>query len=263
MPFTAENKPLFLNFTPDHTALLLTPKMYNVYYLIFRIIFGAELVYTVPETGDTESGDRSMTFAINIGTSGANEAVELRNTLLAVIQPSEAADKPSHVRSMLAEHNAEALWQHFALRVPDLFAFHNYAVKRGVNFITPILEGEKKDLFQVFSGELFSPSSQRSALFFEFIQRELTLEMRKRLAEHNRETFFRDKTFLGLYDEKEAEYQSDNVTPFIDHKLFEKLYDMVGHLQLWDITEEMVDVAEQCMLDYTKTKKAFSHKRFQ
>jgi len=50
----------------------------------------------------------------------------------------------------------------------------------------------------------------------------------KNLSEQNRESWFNDKTFLGLYGEKEQEYRSGKVRPFIDFELFDQLYKEIG-----------------------------------
>jgi hypothetical protein len=67
------------------------------------------------------------------------------------------------------------------------------------------------------------------------------------MAERNRESWFNDKTFLGLYGEKEREYQSGNVTPFIDEELFHQLAAVVGAKKMWEITEEDVRRCEEAM----------------
>ena len=61
-------------------------------------------------------------------------------------------------------------------------------------------------------------------MFFEFLQRNPSKELLQKLADRNRESWFNDKTFLGLYGEKEAEYQSGKVKPFIDFELFRKAF---------------------------------------
>ena len=75
-----------------------------------------------------------------------------------------------------------------------------------------------------------------------------------RLAEE--EAWFRDKTFLGLYNEKEREYQSGKVTPFLDMELMQKLSDQLGAKNLWEITENDIEMAEGTMLAYAKQKHA-------
>lgn len=242
----------FLNFTVDHMTLLLEPRMYNVAYALFRIVFGCrkeDVLYEKRKRWDKD--EASMTFAVAIGEDRSTEP-HLRRSIVAVVQPSEPENQPSHVRDMLRHHNAAAHWQHIALRVPDLPAFHNYALERGVNFITPILKDKDEDLIQVFSGEWFFPGAKPSGMFFEFVQRNPTPALLEKIRKMERETWFRDRTFLGLYQEKENEYQSGKVTPFIDFDLFEELHRLLGAKPVWEINEEDLAQAEKLMLAHAK-----------
>ncbi len=250
-------RPEFLNFKVDHMTLLVQPRLYNVSYLIFRNIFGCtpdHVLYEKRKEWEPGQGEKSLTFAMQVG-AGREEKAELANTMIAVVQPSEPKAQPSHVREMLDGHRAAAHWQHIALRTPDLLAFHRHAVERGVNFITPILHDDSDDVIQVFSGEWFFPGSPASGMFFEYLQRNPSEGLLKKLAEKNRESWFNDKTFLGLYGEKEQEYQRDQVTPFLDPELFEQLFTIVKDKNMWEITEDDVRNAEEKMLAYAKTRK--------
>ena len=55
-----------------------------------------------------------------------------------------------------------------------------------------------------------------------------------------------------ISDEKEREYQSEEVTPFIDFELFDQLKSQVAKKKLWEITEEDIKRAENTMLEYAK-----------
>lgn len=245
-------RPAFLNFKVDHMTLLVQPDLYNVSYLIFRTIFGCEpehVVYEKRKEWVAGEGDQSLTFAMQVG-EGVDLAPELQTTMIAVVQPSEPANQPSHVREMLDGHRAAAHWQHIALRTPDLLAFHAHATARGVNFITPILRDESEDVIQVFSGEWYFPGSPASGMFFEFLQRNPSEELLQKMADRNRESWFNDKTFLGLYGEKEQEYQSGRVTPFLDEELFDQLRAIVAKKKMWEISEADIERAEQTMLEY-------------
>ena len=247
----------FLNFQVDHMTLLLRRELYPVAYLIFRNVFGTGkdgILYEKRRPADAAQKETSMTFAVNIG-SGTVGGEAFNNTIIAVVQPSEPSTQRSHVREMLDSHAAAAHWQHIALRTPDLLAFHAHALARGVNFITPILVDESEDLIQTFSGEWYFPGSRPSALFFEFVQRDPSPDHLRLLEEHNREAWFRDKTFLGLYNEKEREYQSGAVTPFIDPELFERLRALVGDRQVFEIGEETVARADAMMLEYGQARR--------
>lgn len=237
-------------------TLLVQPELYNVAYLIFRTIFGCtpeHMLYEKRKEWVKGQGEESLTFAMQVGHGGEyNE--KLDNTMIAVVQPSEPKTQPSHVREMLDGHKAAAHWQHIALRTPDLMSFHRHAIERGVNFITPILRDESDDVIQIFSGEWFFPGSPASGMFFEFLQRNPSAALLQKLADHNRESWFNDKTFLGLYGEKEAEYQSGKVTPFIDDALFEKLYALVKTKKVWEITESIIQSAEDAMKDYGRKR---------
>ncbi len=233
-------RPDFLNFHVDHMTLLVQPQMYNVAYAIFRLIFGVpkeELLYEKRKEWVKGQGEESMTFAVRIG-SGVGNNPNLINTIFAIVQPTEPKDVGSHVRDILDSKRTAAHWQHVALRTSDLMAFHQHALQHGVNFITPILKDESEDLIQVFSGEWFPPGMQPSGLFFEFVQRNPTPDLLRKLEERNRESWFRDKTFLGLYSEKENEYRRGQVKPFLDPELFTAMNEFLGGKKVWEITDE-------------------------
>jgi len=248
-------KPDFLNFQVDHMTLLLQPPLYNVAYVLFKTIFGVgpgDLLYDKRKEWTPGEGEKSMTYAMRLGT-GVDDP-KLVNTIIAVVQPSEPKNQPSHVRSMLNDHGAAAHWQHIALRTSDLLKFHAHAIERGVNFITPILKDEEENLIQVFSGEWYFPGTKASAMFFEFLQRDPSDQTVEKLRDQNRR-WFRDETFMGLYAEKEREYQSGKVTPFIDEALFQKLYDRFGGKNTWEISDADLKAAETMMTDYARAKR--------
>lgn len=253
---TTTTKPAFLNFRVDHMTLLLQPALYNVAYVLFKTVFGVgpdDLLYDKRREWVQGEGEQSMTYAVRLG-HGADDP-KLTNTIIAVVQPSEPAGQPSHVRAMLDSHEAAAHWQHIALRTPDLLAFHQHAHERGVNFITPILKDDDENLIQVFSGEWYFPGTKPSGMFFEFLQRDPSDQTVARLNDQNR-TWFRDETFLGLYVEKEREYQSGSVTPFIDDALFNALRERYGAKKIWEIDDAALKVAEALMLEHAASKRA-------
>lgn len=246
----------FHNFQVDHMTVMLQPRLYNVAYVVFNIIFGVtpdKILYEKRKEWVEGQGEQSLTFAVQVGEAHPEDKAK-NKTIFAVVQPSEPQDQPSHVRTMLDSHNAAALWQHVALRTSDLLAFHKYALERGVNFITPILKDDHDDLIQVFSGEWYYRGIRPSAMFFEFVQRRPSAEHLEALQEQNRELWFRDKTFLGLYGEKEMEYQSGEVTPFIDFDLFDLIEEEIKGLKLWEINADKIQNCEKIMLDYAKKK---------
>lgn len=245
-------KPAFLNFHVDHMTLLLQPALYNVAYVLFKTVFGVgpdDLLYDKRKEWVKGDGEVSMTYAMRLG-QGVDEP-KLINTIVAVVQPSEPASQPSHVRTMLDSHAAAAHWQHIALRTPDLLAFHQHALERGVNFITPILKDEEENLIQVFSGEWYFPGTKPSGMFFEFLQRDPNDQVVAQLKDQNRK-WFRDETFIGLYVEKEREYQSGTVKPFIDDALFAKLRELVGSKKTWEIDDATLREAEARMLEHAR-----------
>lgn len=249
-------RPAYLNFKVDHMTMLVQPEMYNVSYLVFRTIFGCESehqLYEKRKEWEPGQGEQSLTFAMQVG-QGAEERAEFNNTMIALVQPSEPKSMRSHVREMLDGHRASAHWQHIALRTPDLIAFHKHAEDRGVNFITPILRDESDDVIQVFTGEWFHPGAPASGMFFEFLQRNPSPDLLKKLADRNRESWFNDKTFLGLYGEKEAEYQREKVKPFLDPELFQTLSQLVKRKKVWEITDGDVKAAEDAMISYAKKR---------
>lgn len=244
----------YQNLTVDHMTLLLDPELYDVVYLVFRCVLGVareDLLYERRRPAEKGRGEVSMTFASLIGRGHGGA---MANTIIATVQPSEPSGERSHVREMLGEHAAAAHWQHIALRTPDLIAFHRHCLERGVNFITPILRDEHEDLIQVFSGELFHPGGRPSAVFFEFVQREPTAAALKMLEERNREAWFRDKTFLGLYAEKETEYQRGKIAPILDAELVSRLDELWEGKNVWEIAEADVAHAAQAMREYVREK---------
>lgn len=248
-------KPAFLNLVVDHMAFLVEPRFYPVSYAIFRIIFGVPpegVVYEKRRKWPGASEETSMTFAAKLGDyppkGGAN------HTIMAVIQPSEPVDAPSHVRQILKNRGGSSHWQHIALRTPDLLAFHEHCLERGVNFITPIFKDEEEDLIQVFSGEWKLPGAAPSGIFFEFVQRDPRPEVLRKI--EKRQAFFRDKTFLGLYGEKENEYQSGTVTPFIDDALFLKIEKLLAGKPVFKITDKDLEKVESAMLDHARPRLA-------
>lgn len=248
------SKKPFLNFQVDHMTLLLQPDLYKISYLAFNTIFGVgpdDLLYDKRKEWVKGEGEKSMTYAICLGR-GANPDPELNNTIVAVVQPTEPAGQSSHVREMLDGHQQSAHWQHVALRTTDLLAFHQHAVERGVQFITPILKDEEEDLIQVFSGEWYLPGMRPSGMFFEFLQRNPSEEHVKIAQSMNRESWFRDKTFLGLYGEKETEYARGEVTPFLKFDLFNQLLKEFKDKQIWQITPSDLQRAEDMMIEHTK-----------
>ncbi|MBI3551668.1 MAG: hypothetical protein HY077_04060 [Elusimicrobia bacterium] len=243
----------FQNLVVDHMTFLVEPRFYNVTFVLFRLVFGVtpeDLIYEKRRKWPGSKQDISMTFASRIGRHEGKKGLD--SSIIAVVQPSEPAAQSSHVREILKNRGGSAHWQHIALRTPDLMAFHEHALERGVNFITPILKDSEEDLIQVFSGEWKLPGASPTGIFFEFVQRDPTDEILKKV--ERRQTFFRDKTFLGLYGEKEAEYQSGKVSPFIDDALFLKLEKLVGPKSVWEITDADLEKAESTMLDYARPR---------
>lgn len=251
----------FLNLTVDHMTFLVEPRFYKVTYALFRTVFGAapeDIIYEKRKRWPGDSEETSMTFAARIGQGPAEKG--LNQSIIAVVQPSEPQRQPSHVREILKNRGGSAHWQHIALRTPDLLAFHRHALERGVNFITPILKDAGEDLIQVFSGEWNLPGSGPTGIFFEFVQRNPGEELIKKLAESNREAWFRDKTFLGLYEEKEREYQSGKVAPFIDVELFQTIEKLVARLKIEEINATVLKAVESAMKDYAKSRELHAAK---
>lgn len=247
------SKKPFMNFTVDHMTMLLHPKLYTLSYVVFRIIFGTtpdDLLYEKKRAGKNGEKDVSMTYATRVGSWEAKTKDPL-HTIFAIVQPSEPANQPSHVREMLDGHSNVAHLQHVALRTPDLIAFHKHCVERGVQFVTPILKDDHENLIQVFSGEWFLPGGKSSGFFFEFLQRDPSDDELATIQKANKQSWFRDETFLGLYDEKEREYQSGKVLSFLSPELFNAIIEKIGPKQVFEITEKDLAEVEQLMLDMT------------
>ena len=238
----------YLNLVVDHMTFLVEPRFYNVTYALFRIIFGVgpeEILYEKRRKWAGDKAEKSMTFATRIGQYPSGN--KLNSSIIAVVQPTEPESQRSHVREILKNRGGSAHWQHIALRTPDLLAFHKHALERGVNFITPILKDADEDLIQVFSGEWKLPGAAPSGIFFEFVQRDPTPGLLKKLASADRQSWFRDKTFLGLYQEKEKEYQSGKVKPFIDDALFVKIERFLDGRPVWEIKAKELKAVEGLM----------------
>ena len=77
----------------------------------------------------------------------------------------------------------------------------------------------------------------------------------QRLNDQNRK-WFRDETFLGLYVEKEREYQSGRVTPFVDDALFRLLHERFGAKKIWEIDAAALSAAEALMMEHARSTRA-------
>lgn len=243
----------FQNLVVDHTTLFTEPRLYPITYALFRVIFGAapeDIIYEKRLRWPGVPQEKSLTFATRVGRY-ENKA-GLDNSLIAIVQPTEPPTRSSHVRQILKNRGGSIHCFHIALRTPDLIGFHKFCVERGVNFITPIMKDGDEDLIQVFSGEWTMPDAAPSGFFFEFVQRAPSPETVAQVAV-NRERFFRDKTFLGLYGEKEKEYQSGRITPFIDERLFLRIEKILAGKNVWEITAGDLEKVEVAMLDHART----------
>lgn len=248
----------FHNFVVDHMTFLVEPDLYKQTYALFRIVFGVsreDLIYEKRSNWPGQKKQASMTFAARVGSESNSKTPN--QAIIAVVQPTEPAKQGSHVRTMLKNRGGSCHWQHIALRTPDLIGFHKHSVERGVNFITPILKDAEEDLIQVFSGEWMMPGAAKpSATFFEFVQRDPSAELLKQLeTASNREAWFRDKTFLGLYGEKEKEYQKGKAVPFIDDALAKRISAKLKGLEVFEIEDSLLDEVEADMLDYAAKRK--------
>ncbi len=242
----------FHNFIVDHMTFLTEPALYKTTYALLRVVFGVareDLIYEKRSNWPGQKKPSSMTFAARVGVEKSPRVPS--QTIVAVVQPTEPEGRSSHVRSMLASRGGGCHWQHIALRTPDLLGFHAFCVERGVNFITPVLKDADEDLIQVFSGEWMAPGGRPTATFFEFVQRDPSPELLKQLeASSNREAWFRDKTFLGLYAEKESEYRGGKIKPFIDDALARRIAARLDGLEVFEIEDALLERVEADMLDY-------------
>ena len=247
----------FHNFVVDHMTFLTDPELYKQTYALFRIVFGVsreDMIYEKRSNWPGQKRPASMTFATRIGME---KDIRAAQSIIAVVQPTEPKGKSSHVRTMLKNRGGGCHWQHIALRTPDLLGFHAFCLERGVNFITPVLKDAEEDLIQVFSGEWMLPGGRPTAVFFEFVQRDPSPELLKQLeTASNREAWFRDKTFLGLYGEKENEYKRGKVTPFIDDALAKKMAARLKGLEVFEIEDSLLEKVEQDMLEYAASRAA-------
>ena len=248
----------FHNFVVDHMTFLVEPDLYKTTYALFRIVFGVskeDLIYEKRSNWPGQKKQSSMTFAARVGSETGGKTPN--QAIIAVVQPTEPEGQSSHVRTMLKNRGGSCHWQHIALRTPDLLGFHAYCLERGVNFITPILKDAEDDLIQVFSGEWMMPGAAKpSATFFEFVQRDPSAELLKQLeTASNREAWFRDQTFLGLYGEKENEYKKGQATPFIDDALAQRITERLKGLEVFEIGDDLLEKVEADMLDYACSRR--------
>ena len=63
------------------------------------------------------------------------------------------------------------------------------------------------------------------------------------------------KHFWVWYSEKEREYQSGNVTPFLDFDLLGIINRELADKKIWQISEADFSRIEDLMIDYSKKKK--------
>ncbi|MBI4060053.1 MAG: hypothetical protein HY403_01350, partial [Elusimicrobia bacterium] len=239
----------FHNFVVDHMTFLVEPELYKTTYALFRIILGVsreDLIYEKRSNWPGQKKPASMTFASRVGIE-RNPSVP-NQAIIAVVQPTEPRTRGSHVRTMLRNRGGGCHWQHIALRTPDLVGFHRFCLERGVNFITPILKDAEEDLIQVFSGEWKLPGAKPSGIFFEFVQRQPNPAVLKRV--EARQAFFRDKTFLGLYQLKEDEYRSGKIQPIIDDALFDKIEAQIAGKGVAQLDDKVLESVETAMIDY-------------
>ena len=237
-------------------TLLVEPAIYKTTYALFRIILGVSKEDLIYEKRSNWPGQKpaSMTFASRIGIE--KNPLLPNQAIIAVVQPTEPRTESSHVRTMLKNRGGGCHWQHIALRTPDLVGFHKFCLARAVNFITPILKDAEDDLIQVFSGEWMMPGGRPTATFFEFVQRAPSPELLKELeTASNREAWFRDKTFLGLYGEKENEYKRGKTTPFIPDALAKKIAARLKGHEVWEIGDDLLDTVEADMLEHAARKR--------
>lgn len=250
---TQKVKPAFANFAVDHMTVCFHPKLYTVMYAVMQILFGLtpdDLLYE-KRRKHKDGKEVSMTFANRVGRWESTPGNEL-DTIFALVQPSEPENEPSHVRTMLDGYGRAAHLQHVALRTTDLISFHKFALERGIQFVTPILRDDHDNLIQIFSGELFYPGSKASGFFFEFLQRQPSEGELAELQKTNKQTWFRDETFLGLYEEKEREYQSGKVRPLLSDELFMAISEKIGSRQVWELDAKALDEIEKIMLKHGK-----------
>jgi hypothetical protein len=243
----------FQNLVVDHTTLFVEPRFYKVTYALFRVIFGVgpeDILYNKRLKWPGQDEEKSLTFASRIGRYENKPGLE--NSIIAVVQPTEPAGQSSHVRKILENRGGSIHCFHIALRTPDLPAFHEFCLARGVNFITPIMKDGDDDVIQTFSGEWKLPDAAPSGFFFEFVQRNPSPELVKEILD--REAFFKDKTFLGLYQQKEDEYRSGKIQPFIDDALFAKIDRLLEGKPVWKIDDKDLEKVESTMLDYARPR---------
>ncbi len=86
-----------------------------------------------------------------------------------------------------------------------------------------------KILFKPFQENgIYQALSKPSGFFFEFLQRDPSDDELAQIQKANKQSWFRDETFLGLYAEKEREYQSGNVLSFLAPELMNAIFEYIG-----------------------------------
>ncbi len=56
---------------------------------------------------------------------------------------------------------------------------------------------------------------------------------------------------MGLYGEKEQEYRSGKVMPFLSEELFNAISKFIGNRQVWEITDADLKTIETMMIEMT------------
>src|ERR1035437_3764026 len=101
----------FHNFVVHHMTFLTDPDLYKTTYALFRIVFGVsreDLIYEKRSNWPGQKKAASMTFASRLGVE--KDARVPSQTIVAVVQPTEPADKSSHARPMLQNRAGACAW---------------------------------------------------------------------------------------------------------------------------------------------------------
>jgi hypothetical protein len=93
------------------------------------------------------------------------------------------------------------------------------------------------------------PGAKPSGFFFEFLQRDPSDDELATIQKANKQSWFRDETFLGLYDEKEREYQSGNVLSFLPKDVMAALLKYLEGKEVYEITEADLEACDKIMID--------------
>jgi hypothetical protein len=246
----------FQNLVVDHITTLCHPSFYPIMYIIDRVIFGVPkegIIYHIPDPDTAKPDSRSLTYAASLGKLTRLSVFD--QTLSARVQPGDPDVPSAHVWRMLeGKYSSRGVHtQHIAYRSKDVCTLVEHARSYGMNFVTPLCHEEDQNFIQIFTGEFYGPETEPGT-FLEFVQREVDAEVLRRVEECNRETFFRDRAFMQIFQAKEDEEKTGIISPILDFELQALLNTKVVRGRQVPRFEDDLELAAEIMQQYADAK---------